>query len=159
MLAYTGLYFRILGGETPMPIAIGANKVTNQLTTAIEAIQQLTTATEARTTAVAEVTSETSAEEAETTPTPTPTPTPEKRSFRAAAISAAATTKAAGEWAVRTVAAAETRLPLARSVTIGIFTQLLGDRLLQHSTNGYAKPNTDISTSEIEGKTIALYFS
>ncbi|CAM4800677.1 unnamed protein product [Rotaria magnacalcarata] len=38
-------------------------------------------------------------------------------------------------------------------------TLLLGEQLLQHSAEGKFQLNTYISTSELEGKTIALYFS
>lgn len=43
--------------------------------------------------------------------------------------------------------------------TIDIFYQLLGERLLQHTDDGSTKVTNYMATNELEGKTVALYFS
>jgi hypothetical protein len=38
-------------------------------------------------------------------------------------------------------------------------TELLGDRLLEHTTNDGVQVNSYMATSKLNGKTIGLYFS
>jgi hypothetical protein len=39
------------------------------------------------------------------------------------------------------------------------FSELLGDRLLQHTTDDGAQTSNYIATSQLDGKTVALFFA
>jgi len=47
----------------------------------------------------------------------------------------------------------------ATATTNTIFSDLLGDRLLEHTTNDGGQASNYIATSELNGKTVALFFA
>ncbi len=47
----------------------------------------------------------------------------------------------------------------ATAKTTTIFSELLGDRLLEHTTNDGGQASNYVATSELNGKTVALFFA
>jgi len=64
--------------------------------------------------------------------------------------------------AIRTATAAtaiRTATATTTAMTTTIFSELLGDRLLEHTIRDGAQVTNYIATSQFSGKTIGLYFS
>jgi hypothetical protein len=58
-----------------------------------------------------------------------------------------------------TTTATAMRTATASATTTTIFSELLGDRLLEHTTDDSAQASNYIATSQLNGKTVGLYFS
>ncbi len=57
------------------------------------------------------------------------------------------------------VGTTETMAIMDTTETMTIFNELLGDQLLEHSTDDNSQANNYIATNELNGKVVALYFS
>jgi hypothetical protein len=61
--------------------------------------------------------------------------------------------------ATTTATATATTTATAIATTTTIFSELLGDRLLEHTTDDSAQASNYIATSQLNGKTVALFFA